>query len=171
MKCLLCDCETISDRVNRLVHLLLNRERTCFLCALFQECVALEELYLSHNGISKMEGLSSLVNLKVLDVSSNKLKSVDDIENLTQYVYFRFPHPPIMTFYLWLLFKWYILTFLPHSSFVISNFGRLEDLWLNDNHIESLEGIAEAVTASRDKLATIYLENNPCVWLLATWMT
>lgn len=58
-------------------------------CQLFciQGCVALEELYLSHNGITKMEGLSSLVNLRVLDVSSNKLTSVDDILNLTQYVY------------------------------------------------------------------------------------
>lgn len=49
--------------------------------------MALEELYLSHNGITKMEGLSSLVNLRVLDVSSNKLTSVDDIQNLTQYVH------------------------------------------------------------------------------------
>lgn len=55
-----------------------------------QGCIALEELYLSHNGISKMEGLSSLVNLRVLDVSSNKLTSVDDILNLTQYVYSSF---------------------------------------------------------------------------------
>lgn len=52
-----------------------------------QGCVALEELYLSHNGILKMEGLSSLVNLRVLDVSSNKLTSVNDVLNLTQYVY------------------------------------------------------------------------------------
>ncbi|KAG2410977.1 Protein phosphatase 1 regulatory inhibitor subunit PPP1R7-like protein [Vigna angularis] len=50
----------------------------------FEGCIALEELYLSHNGISKMEGLSTLVNLRVLDVSSNKLTSVDDITNLTQ---------------------------------------------------------------------------------------
>ncbi|XP_054788421.1 LOW QUALITY PROTEIN: protein phosphatase 1 regulatory inhibitor subunit PPP1R7 homolog [Prosopis cineraria] len=88
----------------------------------FESCIALEELYLSHNGISKMEGLSSLVNLHVLDVSSNKLTSVDDVQNLTQ----------------------------------------LEDLWLNDNQIGSLEGIAEAVARSREKLTTIYLENNPC---------
>lgn len=54
---------------------------------LFQDCVALEELYLSHNGISKMEGLSTLVNLRVLDVSNNKLTSVNDIENLTMYAY------------------------------------------------------------------------------------
>ena len=51
----------------------------------FKECVALEELYLSHNGIAKMEGLSTLVNLRVLDVSSNKLTSVNDIQNLTRY--------------------------------------------------------------------------------------
>lgn len=49
----------------------------------FQECVALEELYLSHNGITKMEGLSTLINLRVLDVSANKLTSINDIENLT----------------------------------------------------------------------------------------
>lgn len=50
----------------------------------FQDCVSLEELYLSHNGISKMEGLSTLVNLHVLDVSSNKLTAVSDIEDLTR---------------------------------------------------------------------------------------
>lgn len=56
----------------------------------FKECVALEELYLSHNGISKMEGLSTLVNLRVLDVSSNKITSVNDIQNLTRYLNFPF---------------------------------------------------------------------------------
>ena len=54
---------------------------------LLQGCVALEELYLSHNGISKMEGLSMLVNLRVLDVSNNKITSVNDIENLTMYAF------------------------------------------------------------------------------------
>uniref|UniRef100_M4FCK1 Protein phosphatase 1 regulatory subunit 7 n=1 Tax=Brassica campestris TaxID=3711 RepID=M4FCK1_BRACM len=50
----------------------------------FEDCVALAELYLSHNGISKMEGLSALVNLRVLDVLNNKLTSVDDIQSLTK---------------------------------------------------------------------------------------
>lgn len=49
---------------------------------------------------------------------------------------------------------------LPHLIYC-----RLEDLWLNDNQIESIEGIAEAVTGSREKLTTVYLENNPCVRL------
>ncbi|GJY31399.1 protein phosphatase 1 regulatory subunit pprA [Tanacetum coccineum] len=48
-----------------------------------EECVALEELYLSHNGTAKMEGLSTLANRRVLDVSSNKLAAVEDIEKLT----------------------------------------------------------------------------------------
>ncbi|PHT54430.1 hypothetical protein CQW23_08892 [Capsicum baccatum] len=79
-----------------------NRIRTVNLCGLkcikkislqsnrltsmngFQGCVALEELYLSHNGIAKMEGLSTLVNLRVLDVSANKLTEINDIENLTK---------------------------------------------------------------------------------------
>ncbi|XVE54207.1 hypothetical protein DITRI_Ditri03aG0061900 [Diplodiscus trichospermus] len=81
-----------------------------------------------------MEGLSTLVNLRVLDVSSNELTSVNDIQNLT----------------------------------------RLEHLWLNDNQIESLENIAEAISTSTEKLTTIYLVNNPChaydlnssIWLI-----
>lgn len=48
--------------------------------------MALEELYLSHNGIQKMEGLATLVNLRVLDISSNKLTAIEDIENLTRLV-------------------------------------------------------------------------------------
>ena len=43
--------------------------------------------------------------------------------------------------------------------------GRLEDLWLNDNSIPSLDGLDAAVSGSREKLTTIYLENNPCVSL------
>ncbi|RWV87742.1 hypothetical protein GW17_00050235 [Ensete ventricosum] len=73
-----------------------------------------------------MEGLSTLENLRVLDISSNKLTMISDIDKLT----------------------------------------RLEDLWLNDNHIASLEGIDLAVSGSRERLTTIYLERNPCVRFL-----
>ena len=54
------------------------------ICFAIQECIALEELYLSHNGIQKMEGLSTLQNLRVLDVSSNKLTAIENIETLTR---------------------------------------------------------------------------------------
>ncbi|GKF41474.1 protein phosphatase 1 regulatory subunit pprA, partial [Tanacetum coccineum] len=88
-----------------------------------EECVALEELYLSHNGTTKMKGLSMLAIRRVLDVSSNKHATVEDIKKLT----------------------W------------------LEDLWFDGNQLASLDGIAEAVSGSRKKLTTIYLEHNPCV--------
>ena len=39
----------------------------------------LKELYLSHNGIKKLEKLSGFPSLKVLDVSSNALEDVSDL--------------------------------------------------------------------------------------------
>lgn len=59
-----------------------------------QECIALEELYLSHNGIQKMEGLSTLQNLRILDVSSNKLTAINDIDKLTKYKSLSFVYSP-----------------------------------------------------------------------------
>lgn len=44
-----------------------------------QTCVGLEELYLSHNGIEVMEGLSTLVNLNTLDITANKLTRVQGL--------------------------------------------------------------------------------------------
>jgi hypothetical protein len=41
--------------------------------------------------------------------------------------------------------------------------SRLEDLWLNDNQIASLEGIETLLQGCMDCLTTIYLERNPCV--------
>lgn len=114
-----------------------------------QECVALEELYLSHNGIAKMEGLSSLVNLRVLDVASNKLTEINGIANLTRCEKERTS--------LWICKVCY-------SPKKIKNLGsRLEDLWLNDNQISSLDNLDEAVGGFRENLTTIYLERNPCV--------
>lgn len=47
-----------------------------------QVCKDLEELYLSHNGISKMEGLEELTKLRVLDISSNRLSAVQGLQKL-----------------------------------------------------------------------------------------
>ena len=57
-------------------HTLLNIEvRRCtlrhFSCTC-QALTALEELYLSHNGISELVGLEPLSQLRILDVSSNR---------------------------------------------------------------------------------------------------
>ena len=40
---------------------------------------ALEELYLSHNGICALAGLGALPNLKVLDVAANRVSDVADL--------------------------------------------------------------------------------------------
>jgi hypothetical protein len=37
----------------------------------------------------------------------------------------------------------------------------LEDLWLNDNQIEDLGQVEQALQHVKDSLAVIYLENNP----------
>lgn len=51
-----------------------------------EHCTSLEELYLSHNGISTLEGLAPLGRLKILDVSSNRITQlhVADLVALTQ---------------------------------------------------------------------------------------
>jgi protein phosphatase 1 regulatory subunit 7 len=46
----------------------------------------------------------------------------------------------------------------------VEDLGRLaalEDLWLNDNAIPSLEGLGQALAAQRDSLTTVYLHGNP----------
>lgn len=43
--------------------------------------VALEELYLENMGITKLTGLSGLVNIKVLDLANNKIKS-EELDNI-----------------------------------------------------------------------------------------
>lgn len=37
--------------------------------------------------------------------------------------------------------------------------------------MESFEDLAEAVAGSKEKLTTIYLENNPCVCTFTSWRT
>ena len=41
--------------------------------------------------------------------------------------------------------------------------SRLEDLWLNDNSIASLDDIEIKLAGCKNSLTTVYLERNPCV--------
>jgi len=64
--------QKISIQSNRLVNIgngLLN-------------LVNLQELYLSHNGITRLEGLHTLVNLKILDISSNFITKLENLTSL-----------------------------------------------------------------------------------------
>ena len=65
---------------------------TLFLDLTFQYCVASEGHYLSQNGVSELEGISTLVNLPILNVSLNKLMNANDIQNLTWFHEFRISH-------------------------------------------------------------------------------
>lgn len=69
------------------------------------------------------QGLTALTNLRVLDLSNNRLSEISNVETLKL----------------------------------------LEDLWLNDNNIESWHTMYEALEGPRQSLTTIYLENNPVV--------
>lgn len=108
---------------------------------------------MSHNGITKMEGLSTLVNLRVLDVASNKLTEINEISNLTRCE----KRKPCI------IHPCRFVTFLNSPGYLGS---RLEDLWLNDNQIRTLDKLDEAVAGFRENLTTIYLERNPCVCIL-----
>ena len=45
----------------------------------------------------------------------------------------------------------------------LDSLGQLEDLWLNDNSIDSWEGIYESLQGPRQSLTTLYLQNNKVV--------
>ncbi|KAF2303979.1 hypothetical protein GH714_025825 [Hevea brasiliensis] len=120
----------------------------------------LKELYVSKNEVTKMEEIDHLYQLQILELGSNRLRECVALEELY------LSHNGIT--------KMEGLSTLVNLSVLdvssnkltsiddIQNLTRLEDLWLNDNQIESLERIAEAIAGSRQKLTTIYFENNPC---------
>ncbi len=46
--------------------------------------IKLEELYMSDNGLSKIEGIDKLNKLRVLDLSNNKIEHIENIENVIE---------------------------------------------------------------------------------------
>lgn len=44
----------------------------------------------------------------------------------------------------------------------ISSMSKLTDLWANDNAIESLDHVEEALRPVKSTLTTVYLQGNPC---------
>ncbi|XP_030472666.2 protein phosphatase 1 regulatory inhibitor subunit PPP1R7 homolog [Syzygium oleosum] len=117
-----------------------NRIKTVNLCGL--KCI--KKISLQSNRLTSMAGFEGCIALEELYLSHNGIAKMEGLSTLVN------------------------LRVLDLSSNKlksiddIQSLTRLEDLWLNDNQIESLETIAEAVTGSREKLTTLYLENNPC---------
>ncbi|XP_072983658.1 protein phosphatase 1 regulatory inhibitor subunit PPP1R7 homolog [Typha latifolia] len=117
-----------------------NRIRTVNLCGL----KSIRKLSLQSNRLISMSGFEECIALEELYLSHNGIEKMEGLSTLQN------------------------LRVLDISSNKliaiddIENLPRLEDLWLNDNQIASLEGIEVAVSGSREKLTTIYLERNPC---------
>ncbi|KQJ94137.1 protein phosphatase 1 regulatory inhibitor subunit PPP1R7 homolog [Brachypodium distachyon] len=117
-----------------------NRIRTINLCGL----KSIKKLSLQSNRLTSMNGLQECVALEELYLSHNGIQKMEGLSTLQN------------------------LRVLDVSSNKliaiedIETLTRLEDLWLNDNQIPSLDGIESALSGSREKLTTIYLERNPC---------
>lgn len=47
-----------------------------------EDLEALEEFYISHNGISKIEGLEKNLKLRVLDLSANRITNLENLSHL-----------------------------------------------------------------------------------------
>ncbi|XP_030491382.1 protein phosphatase 1 regulatory inhibitor subunit PPP1R7 homolog [Cannabis sativa] len=130
------------ETLNNLQELWLGRNRikVVNLCGL--KCI--KKISLQSNRLTSMKGFEECVALEELYLSHNGISKMEGLSTLVN------------------------LRVLDVSSNKltsvddIKNLTQLEDLWLNDNQIESLDAIADAVAGSKDKLVTIYLENNPC---------
>ncbi|KAA3486109.1 protein phosphatase 1 regulatory subunit pprA-like [Gossypium australe] len=125
----------------------------------------LEELWLGRNRI-KAINLCGLKYIKKISLQSNRLTSMIGLEECVALEELYLSHNGISKMEgLSTLVNLRVLDVSSNkltSVNDIQNLTRLEDLWLNDNQIESLESVAEAVSGSREKLTTVYLENNPC---------
>lgn len=133
-----------------------------------ENLVNLQELWLGRNRI-KVVNLCGLKCIKKISLQSNRLTSMIGFEGCVALEELYLSHNGITKMEgLSSLVNLRVLDVSSNkltSVDDIPNLTQLEDLWLNDNQIESLEGFAEAVAGSRQKLTTIYLENNPCAKL------
>ncbi|KAB1996427.1 hypothetical protein ERO13_D13G201000v2 [Gossypium hirsutum] len=130
-----------------------------------QNFTKLEELWLGRNRI-KAINLCGLKYIKKISLQSNRLTSMIGLEECVALEELYLSHNGISKMEgLSTLVNLRVLDVSSNkltSVNDVQNLTRLEDLWLNDNQIESLESVAEAVSGSREKLTTVYLENNPC---------
>ncbi|KAE8735375.1 dolichyl-diphosphooligosaccharide--protein glycosyltransferase subunit STT3 [Hibiscus syriacus] len=132
----------------------------------------IKKLYVSKNEVTKMEEIGHLHELQILELGSNRLRVMENLQNFTKLQELWPERNRIKVINLCGLSCIKKISF---QSNRLTSMRGLEEcialeeiylshngLWLNDNKIESLDGLAEAVSGSREKLTTIYLENNPC---------
>ncbi|KAL8234845.1 hypothetical protein R6Q59_020945 [Mikania micrantha] len=130
-----------------------------------QNLTNLQELWLGRNRIKSIN-LCGLKGIQKLSLQSNRLTSMKGLEECTSLEELYLSHNGIAKMEgLSTLINLRVLDVSSNKLAAIEDIEkltRLEDLWFNDNQLASLDGISEAVSGSREKLTTIYLENNPC---------
>lgn len=144
-------------------------------------CTSLVELYLSHNGITCMH--AELAQLTALKVRARRRKS--SAVHVCACMCFASVHAhacgrvrarvhvnacscmcarALASVMMHSLARAQVLDVSNNRITAVEHLAgltALEDLWLNDNAIPSLDGLEEALADQRDSLTTIYLENNP----------
>ncbi|KAG8043185.1 hypothetical protein GUJ93_ZPchr0597g2914 [Zizania palustris] len=125
----------------------------------------LQELWLGRNRI-KIINLCGLKSIKKLSLQSNRLTSMNGLQECIALEELYLSHNGIQKMEgLSTLQNLRVLDVSSNKLTAIEDIEtltRLEDLWLNDNQIPSLDGMESALSSSREKLTTIYLERNPC---------
>ncbi|KAI7728179.1 hypothetical protein M8C21_001952 [Ambrosia artemisiifolia] len=133
-----------------------------------QNLTNLQELWLGRNRIKSIN-LCGLKCIKKLSLQSNRLISMKGLEECTSLEELYLSHNGIAKMEgLSTLVNLRVLDVSSNKLAAIEDIEKLtclEDLWFNDNQLASLDGISEAVSGSREKLTTIYLEHNPCAKL------
>ncbi|GAA5929770.1 type 1 protein phosphatase-activating protein SDS22 [Sporobolomyces koalae] len=102
----------------------------------------LRTLSIQSNRLTKIEGLDSLVSLEELYLSHNGLTKVEGLEKLTSLTTLDIGHNKITEI----------------TSESLSSLVELEELWANNNLLETLPTLPPA---SHPNLSTVYLEGNP----------
>ncbi|XP_076911462.1 protein phosphatase 1 regulatory inhibitor subunit PPP1R7 homolog [Bidens hawaiensis] len=133
-----------------------------------QTLTNLQELWLGRNRLKSIN-LCGLKCIKKLSLQSNRLTSMKGLEECTSLEELYLSHNGIAKMEgLSTLVNLRVLDVSSNKLAAIEDIEKLtclEDIWFNDNQLASLDGISEAVSGSREKLTTIYLEHNPCAKL------
>ncbi|ETO18104.1 protein phosphatase regulatory subunit, partial [Reticulomyxa filosa] len=128
--------------------------------------VLLEELWLGKNKIECIENMETLVNLRLLSLQSNRITRIGPSlrENFKiEELYLSHNGFTQMDDGLLCLVNLRVLDMAGNQITKIENLQRctrLQELWLNDNRIDSFDGL-QCIVDSRCPLQTIYLERNP----------
>jgi len=124
----------------------------------------LTELWLGKNKIRALQGLDCLVNLKLLSIQSNRITKIENgLRYNVKLEQLYLSHNGLQAMDEGLLHLPNLKTLDLAGNFIkklenLQNAKQLKELWMNDNEIETFEGLDCIQSAV---IETIYLERNP----------